>query len=269
VSNKLKASERLHYGIAHLSITSVLDGPDLDHNQLGVLLFGECFKILRWKNADWIYVQSEELMLEGWVPAAQILLLNEKEFIKLAVNYSFCLDTFGFVSNGNLNIHITFGARLPGYDGLSFRMGKEKYHFNGQSARPHEINNPRDLLIKLAKKFINTPYHPFGRTVLGINNARFIQLLFQPLGLNLPDLPEEQLLWGEVVDFVNFSKPGDIAFFENTKGKVVHCGIIISANEVLHMDEFIRIDFFDQTGLYRKTRHKYLYKLRIIKNLIT
>jgi hypothetical protein len=268
VSNKLKASERLNFGIAHLSITSVFDGPDLDNNQVGVLLFGECFKILRWKNSDWIYIQSVDLMIEGWVSAVQILILNEKEFNKSSDNFSFCLDILGFVSNSNLHIPVTFGARFPGYDGLSFKLGKEKYYFNGQSARPNEINNPRDLLVKLAKKFINTPYHPYSRSVFGLNSARLLQLVFLPFGYTLPDSPEEQINFGKVVDFVNFSKHGDVAFFENEKGKVVHCGLIISVNEVLHIDEFARIDFFDQTGLYRKTRHKYQYKLRIIKDFM-
>ena len=46
------------------------------------------------------------------------------------------------------------------------------------------------------------------------------------------------------------AQPGDIAFFENRFGRIVHSGIILPDNQLLHSLGQVKIDVMDHYGVF-------------------
>ena len=84
----------------------------------------------------------------------------------------------------------------------------------------------------------------------------------------MPREAEQQVFLGEAVDFVEQSRPGDIAFFENKAGRITHCGIILPNQEVLHAYGSVRIDSIDHFGIYNRKQARYTHRLRVVKRML-
>ena len=86
--------------------------------------------------------------------------------------------------------------------------------------------------------------------------------------LDLPPEPEDQVREGEDVDFIDQSHAGDLAFFEDTFGRIAHVGLVLPGHRVLHVHEKVRIDRLDHFGVYEAETASYLRRLRLIKRLL-
>jgi gamma-D-glutamyl-L-lysine dipeptidyl-peptidase len=60
---------------------------------------------------------------------------------------------------------------------------------------------------------------------------------------------------------------GDLAFFDDDEGMIVHVGLLLSNRQIIHASGQVRIDDFDHHGIYNRTMKKYSHKLRIVKRL--
>jgi cell wall-associated NlpC family hydrolase len=47
---------------------------------------------------------------------------------------------------------------------------------------------------------------------------------------------------GEALSFIEESEPGDLAFFDNEEGTIIHVGIIMADNYIIHASGKVRID---------------------------
>ena len=103
---------------------------------------------------------------------------------------------------------------------------------------------------------------------MGIDGPGLIQMVFKLTGISMPREAEQQVYLGEAVDFVEQSRPGDIAFFENKTGRITHCGIILPNREVLHAYGSVRIDAIDHFGIYNKKQGRYTHRLRVVKRML-
>jgi cell wall-associated NlpC family hydrolase len=88
------------------------------------------------------------------------------------------------------------------------------------------------------------------------------------VGISMPRDPLEQLKLGSSVEFIELAQPGDIAFFENRVGRIVHSGIILPDNQLLHSLGQVKIDLMDHFGVFDTQKNHYLKSLRIIKRLL-
>jgi cell wall-associated NlpC family hydrolase len=73
---------------------------------------------------------------------------------------------------------------------------------------------------------------------------------------------------GETLSFIEESEAGDLAFFDDEEGKIIHVGLLLQNNNILHAHGEVRIDRIDQTGIYNVNYKKHSHKLRLIKKLI-
>ncbi|MDP2061283.1 MAG: NlpC/P60 family protein, partial [Flavobacteriaceae bacterium] len=64
------------------------------------------------------------------------------------------------------------------------------------------------------------------------------------------------------------SEPGDLAFFDNSDGKIIHVGIILSEHQIIHAHGKVRIDKLDQYGIFNSDTNKHSHQLRVIKKVI-
>ena len=131
-----------------------------------------------------------------------------------------------------------------------------------------DTTNLRESLVETAKKFLNVPFLWGGRSFFGIDDSGFVQLLYKVHGIALPRDPEQQALHGTARDFVEESEAGDLAFFEDAEGKIVHVGLVLSPFEIIHASGKVRIDSLDFSGIYNAEQNKHTHKLRFVKTMI-
>jgi cell wall-associated NlpC family hydrolase len=119
--------------------------------------------------------------------------------------------------------------------------------------------------VSIAQLFLGTPYLWGGRTQYGIDCSGFSQILYLMHGITLPRDASQQINQGEEVSFVQETKPGDLAFFHNEEGRIVHVGMVVKPGTIIHASGEVRIDTLDSTGIYNAAQARYTHQLRLIK----
>ena len=73
---------------------------------------------------------------------------------------------------------------------------------------------------------------------------------------------------GEILNFVSEASPGDLAFFEDESGKIIHGGIMMDNESIIHAFGRVRIDLIDHYGIFNKELKTYTHRLRFIKRIL-
>ena len=107
-----------------------------------------------------------------------------------------------------------------------------------------------------------------GRTPFGIDCSGLSQIVYKVNGYKIDRDAKDQALLGTPLSFIEESEPGDLAFFDNKEGDIIHVGIIMKNNYIIHAHGKVRIDRLDQTGIYNVDTNKHSHKLRVIKKII-
>jgi hypothetical protein len=125
-----------------------------------------------------------------------------------------------------------------------------------------------DSILTDAGKYLHAPYQWGGRTVFGIDCSGFIQILFKIHGLRLPRNSKDQVKRGNEVKSFGAKLPGDLAFFENEEGNIIHVGLYMGNDQIVHASKRVRIDTLDETGIYSNELKRYTHKLSCIRRMI-
>jgi gamma-D-glutamyl-L-lysine dipeptidyl-peptidase len=248
----------------HLSIVPVRKEPSHKSELVTQLLFGETVDVLEQKD-NWCMIQGHYDGYTGWVNQLQLMETDDEEIQKLAsIPLTLATDLVQIaVWNRTQMFPLVIGSRLPFYSGKSIAMGERKYQFEGNVV---SLSGPRpEKLLEHAYMFINVPYLWGGRTPFGIDCSGFTQLTFKLCGIKIPRDAWQQSGEGETVNLLEESKPGDLAFFDNAEGKIVHTGIILPGNHIIHAHGQVRIDKLDHQGIYNDNQKKYTHNLRLLK----
>ena len=70
------------------------------------------------------------------------------------------------------------------------------------------------------------------------------------MDLNYQEMLLNKLLKVNPLSFIEESEPGDLAFFDNEEGVIIHVGIIMEDNYIIHAHGQVRIDRIDHSGIY-------------------
>ncbi len=228
------------------------------------LLLGEPVVILE-EGERFYRIRRSEDGVEGFVLRDQLLRVSEEHHIQQVAAPAFVLDLFGMMLGEAYGIPLTFGARLPDYDGLQAHHGVDKFLYSGQAVLSEDIRPDAELLLRLARKWLYVPEMPGGRTPTGIDSVAFVQLLMRVVGVSLPAALTEMSTGGQPVDFVIQCQEGDLAFFGESRGRLDHLGILLPGSEILHVSGRVRIDGVDHLGIYNRELRQYTHRLRVVK----
>ena len=77
----------------------------------------------------------------------------------------------------------------------------------------------------------------------------------------------QQAKQGEILSFIEESEPGDLAFFDNNEGSIIHVGILLTNNYIIHASGKVRLDRIDQSGIYNEETKRHTHKLRLLKKM--
>lgn len=266
---KIKKRGNLPHGVCIVSVCPVRRRPSDKEEIVTQLLFGECIDILLKKHNNWMHIKCRYDGYEGWIDSKQVARISESEILEYESDRNYSLELSQTISNPIEAFPILLGSSLPKFDGLHCYLHDYKYLYNGTVISPSKIPyiSP-GLVTRLAKKYIHAPYLWGGRSVFGIDCSGFTQMVFKLLGIKLPRDASQQINEGILVDFLEMTQVGDLAFFENEDKRITHVGIILEGNMIIHASGRVRIDKLDHQGIYNVNTKKYTHKLRVIKRLI-
>lgn len=254
------------HAIAVLSVTPLRAAASHPSEQVSQLLFGETATIIERKR-EWFKVRADYDGYEGWVQRFQVREIADKEYEQAQQNIGVALEIASTATSSEDTIPLVLGSSLPQFDGLNFRLCKEKFIYNGQALTSEQQPNTQLLIEKIALKYMNAPYLWGGRSPFGIDCSGFVQVVFKCLGIVLKRDAHQQAEQGVVVDFVQAAQLGDLAFFHNDEGRIIHVGIVLKDQKIIHASGKVRIDKLDHFGIYNTERKKYSHQLKIIKRI--
>lgn len=258
----------MHYGICPLSVIPIRSSSSHKSEMISQLLFGELLEILDRKGKLWVKIRCAYDHFVGWVDASQIKSITPSEFESFQKNFAFSLELVQPVMGPDHFVPVTMGARLPSFDGMHFKLGETRYTFSGQAIAPSDISPNPEFILKIAKRYLNTPFLWGGRSPFGVDSAGLVQLVYSMAGIALPREASLQIVEGETVDFVEQAAPGDLAFFENKAGRIAHVGIIMPDRRIIHSFGGVRIDLVDHYGVYHQEDRRYTHRLRLAKRVL-
>jgi len=261
----------MKYAISINSVTPLRTECSDKSEMLTQILFGELLQIFKIKG-NWAFVKNINDKYEGWIDNKNLQYITEKTFKKLKTDYkTFILpNLLSTIKNINTNQTqlISSGALLHKFNkkNLSFSVGTKKYLLENPPIKlTKDIRNNVSIV---AKSFINCPYLWGGKNPFGIDCSGLSQIAFSVAGRNIPRDANKQVELGTALTFVNEAQPGDLAFFDNNEGQIVHVGIIVSDSKIIHASGKVRIDNIDHEGIFNKETQRYSHKLRVIKNIL-
>ncbi len=228
------------------------------------VLFGEHFEILETYN-QWSKIRLQYDDYEGWVDSKQYQIISEKSFKELSKDAIILnSDLVEYVSNPtNVLLPIPLGASLSFLHHSDINV--DHYEFEGMRANGIK---PKSDLISCAFMYLNAPYLWGGKTPFGIDCSGLTQMVYKLNGYKLLRDASQQASQGEALSFIEESEPGDLAFFDNEEGKIIHVGIIMENNYIIHASGKVRIDRLDHLGIYNAEQNRHTHRLRVIKKII-
>lgn len=230
------------------------------------LLFGEHFEVLHTEKS-WCLIKTDYEGYECYIDKKQFLSVSSQFYKKLGSAQTYSGDVLQIISNPKENtvFPLVLGSVLPFFkDGECF-LDKEKYIYEGQII--NNLKADKSKLVETAFLYLNSPYLWGGRTPLGIDCSGFTQMVYKLNGLVLPRDAYQQAEKGSILSFIEEAEPGDLAFFDNEEGKIIHTGIILEEQKIIHASGKVRIDNIDHHGIFNTDTKTYSHRLRLLKRI--
>jgi hypothetical protein len=255
------------YGICHLSVVPCRLEPSDSSEMVTQLLFGETVKIYEEKRADWRKIKTAHDNYECWVDKKQVTEITEEEFNEINSSSFVSTDLVHVIKNEPEFIPIVIGSSLPHLTNDTICFNEVKFTYDGNSTQASS-SPEKAKLIENAYMYLNSPYLWGGRSPFGIDCSGFSQIVYKLAGFSLPRDASQQANIGQTLSFVEESEPGDLAFFDNEEGNIIHVGIVLENNKIIHASGCVRVDKLDHQGIYNIDTNRYSHRLRLIKKIL-
>ncbi|WP_109300691.1 C40 family peptidase [Aquimarina sp. AU474] len=249
----------MQYGICNLSIVPLRFEPKDPSEMVSQVLYGEHFKVLE-KRKKWSKIRLAFDKYEGWIDNKQYIEITEEEYQNFdQQESSLAGDLIEYIScEQNQLMAIPLGSSLGALDFF-------KHQFEGNRITKKQS---KESIIETAFMFLNAPYLWGGKTSFGIDCSGFTQMVYKLTGYTLLRDASQQATQGEALSFIEESEPGDLAFFDNEEGAIIHVGIMMKDNYIIHAHGKVRVDRIDHTGIYNTEKRTHTHNLRVIKRII-
>lgn len=247
------------YGICPLSVVPVRAEARDASEMITQLLYGDHFEIIE-DQKQWIKIRIAFDAYEGWLDRKQCFEIDEATFLKLneKQNHKHASDILSLVNTStNQLMPICIGSGIHATDIL-------KHEFDGSI----NTNFDKSNLVDIAMLYLNSPYLWGGKSPFGIDCSGFTQMVYKINGISLQRDAHQQAKQGDALSFIEESEPGDLAFFDNEEGHIIHVGIMLKDNFIIHAHGQVRLDRIDHSGIFNVDTNRYSHSLRVIKKIV-
>lgn len=234
------------------------------------LLFGETAVVID-ETKDFFKVQCSFDKYEGWVHKNQVTIIHQDVLHNVPFYYT-QFDTSIVKINGK-SLVVPFGSCLyvtPSGKLVLNDIYNIEFEFGNNTS--NTVLPPMllpETMASFTKAYQNTPYLWGGKSALGIDCSALVQQFFKLIHISLPRDAKDQAMLGESIGFLQEAKPFDVAFFDDAEGNIVHTGILLNTQTILHAYGSVREDNIDVAGIVHKDNKQRTHQLRCIKRFIT
>lgn len=219
------------------------------------IIYGEHAALMD-ENEKWYMVRTQHDQYEGWVDKKQMVNAVGHQPTQII------RSLFAEIKKDTTKLMIPAGAFV---DPTTDEVIVTSTHM----ASIEEKN--RSTIEDTAMMFLGAPYLWGGRTFAGIDCSGLTQVVNRLHGKSIRRDAWQQAEEGEVVTFIEETQSGDLAFFDNAEGRIVHTGMIVRTKnndiEIIHASGKVRRDALDHQGIFNRETGEYSHQLRIIKRI--
>jgi cell wall-associated NlpC family hydrolase len=228
------------------------------------LLFGDKVEVLE-KAEPWYRIRNAYDGYEGWMDFKQLAIVTEEEYEQTQVDNLLvpaAVNNAVQAPDGSM-YYLPASASLPAYAAGHCTIGGERFKVLFEPHRVHQA--VYDDIAELSLFFKNAPYLWGGKTLFGMDCSGLSQAVLKLVGIPIKRDAAQQAEQGTTVDFLLEAKMGDLAFFDNSEGRIIHVGILLGPDRIIHASGRVKIDAIDDQGIYSAELGRYSHQLRIIK----
>ncbi|MCL1851154.1 MAG: C40 family peptidase [Bacteroidetes bacterium] len=264
----------MKYGVTHLSQISMRAEPSHKSQLVSQLLFGDAYHIEDIVD-DWVRIKTLDCGYEGFIEKKLWNVMHEDDATEYhAVKKYIVNDYLIFIKEFETNVTfpVFMGSSFPYPQDNMLILGNAIFIIELPETRTFPkhptLSEQQSALLHFASGYLRASYLWGGRTPAGIDCSALVQLAFKSVNISLPRDASQQVNYGTQVDFVTEWQVGDVAFFDNEEGNIIHVGIICGKDKILHASGYVKIDILDTTGIYNKQSEQYTHRLRVVKRVI-
>lgn len=253
----------MSYAVCCVPVAPVRIEPGHKAEMVSQLLFGECCIITVVEKSGWVKIVNKLDAYTGWCRQSHFQEIDDTQYYFEENNF-----TADWVNQIDYNGHpmwVPFGSSLTAMKNGNVFWRKNTVNFKGKVWNPLTIKRDAKTIKQLAFKFLNTAYLWGGKSVFGIDCSGYTQSVYKFLNIHLLRDAQQQATQGELVGFLQQARCGDLAFFDDDEGRIIHVGILLNPDEIIHAAGKVRVDKIDSQGIVNADTGQRTQRLRIIK----
>ena len=235
---------------SNISVLAMRKEPNHRSEMVSQIIYGDGV-ILQDVKREWSLIKTSHDDYSGWIESKHF-----QQFENVSKPEAILCTSLVQAKLKNKTVYLAFGSFTP-----LFSFFEESDYFKFQ-----EKINTKDLFEIFEKVMLDVPYLWGGRTVFGVDCSGLSQLFYRFLGINLARDASLQIHQGIEITLSD-RQSGDLVFFQNDQGAITHVGILKTPNTILHSSGEVRLDQFDEKGIFRKDLKIYTHQLHSIRRV--
>lgn len=235
-----------------VSVSPIRKEPKDTAEMISQLLFGEVVKVHA-IHASWVEISTLLDDYNGFVDVKHLLPISEEDRLNWQTSTKIQRNLLNEINTPWGKQHTSCGSFIG--KSSSFHIGRFSFQ-----CLTEEKSAPAETIIK---NLVNTPYLWGGKSFFGIDCSGFSQLFCRLQDKYIPRDAYQQAEFGKEVIY-GAQQANDLAFFQNKEGKIIHVGIILENNHLIHASGYVRIDQIDEKGIFNKEMNQYTHSLSCI-----
>lgn len=229
--------------------------PDDRSELVSELIAGEPVVVEEEGSRPWVRVQALRDGYRGWCDRKQLHAGDEAGGLR-----TFLPAEPWKRSSDGARIHLPWGATVYELGSGTYALGAHRLQRTvAEQPLPH-------CPAALAELWRGVPYRWGGKTHFGVDCSGLVQQVFAALGVMLPRDAADQIHCGTDVPPESRQK-GDLAFFHNAEGRVIHVGICLRREALLHASGEVREDDLVAEGIRHRESGELTHKLSGIRRI--
>ncbi len=261
--------EIIDYGVCRLSVVAVRNNASDTSEIVTQILFGDEYEVIeQHPEKKWIKIRIKWDQYEGWIDIKQHHSISREYFEYIGrAEFKIATDITSTLLYNKSPLVILIGSVIPISAAELFRM-EDQFAFNGESKTLGQ-KREFDFIQTIASRYLNAPYLWGGKTPFGIDCSGFVQMVFKIAGYRLLRDAWQQASQGKAVSSFDEAQPGDLAFFRNNEGKIIHTGIVLKDHRIIHASGKVRIDQLTPEGIFNNDLNTYTHQFSHLRHVLS
>jgi gamma-D-glutamyl-L-lysine dipeptidyl-peptidase len=246
----------MYFAICNVPVAPLRKDPSQTSEMVSSLVYGDKVEVLEIANKWFVKVVTHYEHYEGFVAVNQLEHIAEKYY---HAPQALVTSTHGILKEKERQMLLPAGALIT---------EAEAKNFLGNIVNSQENDFSVSAFTAISESFLFAPYLWGGKSSFGCDCSGLVQTMYKMFNIHLPRDASQQANKGQTVNFLQEAQPGDAAFFDDEEGKIIHVGLLLSNELILHAAGNVHIDPIDSAGILKKETGERTHQLRIIKRFI-